>query len=159
MNFSLATSFIKSELPLGSRGVGSIKTCRASRPRVPNDSDSKSNVQREQRGSKQDVDAILSNMGLTPVASKKKQQQTYKPESRESVSGSTNVSPKEIPLQTQLDYARNGHAVLRNFVNSESLETIRKSILKLASDEELGAWRQKVGNKETYCCVLVMLFH
>eukprot|EP00536_Pseudo-nitzschia_multiseries_P016059 jgi/Psemu1/220058/e_gw1.1012.21.1 len=66
----------------------------------------------------------------------------------------------DISVQTQLDYARNGHAVLRNFIggngfksssdNSSNnkkknrLSVLRRDLLDLAVDQELKAWIQKV---------------
>ena len=62
-----------------------------------------------------------------------------------------------IDLKTQLEYARNGHGVLRNFINENKdqgkpepssnnvkLMNLRKDIVDLAKDEELKAWVQKV---------------
>ena len=50
----------------------------------------------------------------------------------------------DIGLQTQLDYARNGHSVLRNFITDDKLTNLRMILQDLASDEELKAWKQKV---------------
>jgi ectoine hydroxylase-related dioxygenase (phytanoyl-CoA dioxygenase family) len=56
----------------------------------------------------------------------------------------TSTTSSRIGLKTQLDYARNGHAVLKNFVDPIQLKQIRKQVLQLAAKEELKAWRQKV---------------
>lgn len=53
-------------------------------------------------------------------------------------------SSSKVSLRTQLDYARNGHAVLRNVINPSTLKKIRKQVLGLAAKEELKAWQQKV---------------
>ena len=53
-------------------------------------------------------------------------------------------SSSKVSLRTQLDYARNGHAVLRNVINPSALKKIRTQVLGLAAKEELKAWQQKV---------------
>lgn len=47
-------------------------------------------------------------------------------------------------MQIQLDYARNGHAVLRSFLNPETLRQVRKEVVSHVSKQTLQAWRQKV---------------
>lgn len=49
-----------------------------------------------------------------------------------------------ISLQTQLDYARKGHAVLRSFLPSSTTESLRSELLPYIKSHELQAWRQKV---------------
>jgi hypothetical protein len=49
-----------------------------------------------------------------------------------------------ISLQTQLDYARKGHAVLRSFIPSSTIESLRSELLPYIKSHELQAWRQKV---------------
>jgi len=75
----------------------------------------------------------------------------------------TKFAVPDISLQTQLDFARNGHCVLRNFVsdddnnlehssssssgskkNNNKLSYLRRVLQDFASDEELKAWIQKV---------------
>lgn len=68
-------------------------------------------------------------MGLTPVTKKK-------PKSRKQA---TNVT-----IQSQLDYARNGHTVLRSFLDPTHLRGIRKDIMTHINQQTLDAWRQKV---------------
>ena len=53
-------------------------------------------------------------------------------------------SINDITIRTQLDYARNGHAVLRSFLDPSYLKMIRKDVMLLASQKTLQAWRQKV---------------
>ena len=49
-----------------------------------------------------------------------------------------------ISLKTQLDYARNGHTVLRNFIDPTLLATMEQDAVQYMSTKELQAWRQKV---------------
>lgn len=56
----------------------------------------------------------------------------------------TSHSATRISLETQLDYARNGHAVLRSFLDPTLLRRVRKDVLSCVSQETLNAWRQKV---------------
>jgi ectoine hydroxylase-related dioxygenase (phytanoyl-CoA dioxygenase family) len=89
----------------------------------------------------------LSNMGLTPVSNTKTTQSTpTKSKTSEGTSKTAKSFPgsSEISLESQLDYARNGHAVLRNCVDSSTLQKIRRQVLDIAADQELKAWRQKV---------------
>lgn len=72
-------------------------------------------------------------MGLTPVnesLSSRRQECCY--------------SIDDITLQTQLDYARNGHAVFRSFLDPSYLERIRKDTMSFVLQKTLQAWRQKV---------------
>lgn len=52
----------------------------------------------------------------------------------------------DIDIKTQLDYSRNGHAVLRGFLDPEQYELheLRSTLLEYAQKEELLAWQQKV---------------
>jgi ectoine hydroxylase-related dioxygenase (phytanoyl-CoA dioxygenase family) len=47
-------------------------------------------------------------------------------------------------LRTQLNYARNGHAVIRQLLPVEQLQIIRRILVKHGQTQELAAWRQKV---------------
>jgi ectoine hydroxylase-related dioxygenase (phytanoyl-CoA dioxygenase family) len=47
-------------------------------------------------------------------------------------------------LATQLDYARNGHAVIRNQLDPALLERLRSELWDHGRKQELQAWRQKV---------------
>ncbi|VEU41446.1 unnamed protein product [Pseudo-nitzschia multistriata] len=111
-----------------------------------------------------DISNILSDMGLQQVNAnntantnrdhnKRKKKKT---KSNTAVGKSSGLP--DISLRTQLNYARNGHAVLRNFItdNKDSfssgsskkknsrLSNLREDILDLAMDQELKAWVQKV---------------
>jgi hypothetical protein len=49
-----------------------------------------------------------------------------------------------ITQQTQLDYARRGHAVLRSFLPTHVIHNLRSELLSYVKYNELQAWRQKV---------------
>lgn len=115
-----------------------------------------------------DVDNLLSNMGLQQVnPNKTKKSTTSKKAKKKNQINNSERNPRlklsEVGLRTQLDYARNGHGVLRNFIvdhdegkpkSSHSvLLNLRKDIVDLARDEELKAWVQKVqvaAGKQTF---------
>lgn len=54
------------------------------------------------------------------------------------------LSPPDISLQIQLDYSRNGHAVLRSFLPKPIIRQLRSELLPYAASHALSAWRQKV---------------
>lgn len=105
-----------------------------------------------------DVNNLLSNMGLQQVnATTTKRnapaKNSRKKKSNNSVKGNSGLKFPEISLRTQLDYARNGHGVLRNFItdneegknsSNNRLMNLRRDIVDLAREEELKAWVQKV---------------
>jgi len=78
-------------------------------------------------------------MGLTPANGKK---QKAPRGGRDQHSDCYSID--DVTLQIQLDYARNGHAVLRSFLKSSLLRRIRKNVMALVSQMTLQAWRQKV---------------
>lgn len=47
-------------------------------------------------------------------------------------------------LAAQLDYARNGHAVIRNVLDPTVIQSLRSDLWKHGKKKELEAWRQKV---------------
>jgi ectoine hydroxylase-related dioxygenase (phytanoyl-CoA dioxygenase family) len=51
---------------------------------------------------------------------------------------------KNVTIQSQLDYARNGHTVLRSFLDPARLRAIRKDVMTHVNRQMLDAWRQKV---------------
>lgn len=117
-------------------------------------------------------------MGLQPVTSKKKTKSnnhkkittknhnkrpssvTGKKTKQHSNSFSFLNDTPNIPLQTQLDYARNGSCVLRKVLPSDYLSDIIYPILKehsINKQNSLDAWRQKVeaassSKKEAQSC-------
>ena len=114
-----------------------------------------------------DVNNLLSNMGLQQVnatttsastvrnAAATKNHPRKKKRKKNATVGKKRMKFPEISLRTQLDYARNGHGVLRNFItgdddeeegkfNNKRLMNLRRDILDLAREEELKAWVQKV---------------
>jgi ectoine hydroxylase-related dioxygenase (phytanoyl-CoA dioxygenase family) len=110
-----------------------------------------------------DINNLLSIMGLQQVnnTNTTTNNNTGATEKATTTAGSTTkFAFPDIGLQTQLDYARNGHSVLRNFItdddeddddddikqstSSNKLTNLRMILQDLASDEELKAWKQKV---------------
>lgn len=51
---------------------------------------------------------------------------------------------KKPDLRAQLDYARNGHTVLRDLLDPTELTSLRGELWELGKQRELEAWRQKV---------------
>jgi ectoine hydroxylase-related dioxygenase (phytanoyl-CoA dioxygenase family) len=92
-----------------------------------------------------DIDKILSKMGLQTVP-----QSNTKKDTKKSTTGTMTTSSRiefpAIDMKTQLDYSRNGHAVLRGFVPSSSIDlsAVRRTLMDVARKEELKAWKQKV---------------
>lgn len=117
-----------------------------------------------------DIDSLLMDMGLQPVTGARKKQKTSSTRTKKrsqqpskSTAGISTIAVSDntdgpttlrqnfprIPLKTQLEYARNGHTVLRNFINEKTipyvwLNEIRTSIQELTLRKELQAWQQKV---------------
>jgi Phytanoyl-CoA dioxygenase (PhyH) len=54
------------------------------------------------------------------------------------------IQSGKIDLKTQLCYARNGHAVLRRFIQPNLLKELHPLLAKYCKNQELVAWRQKV---------------
>jgi len=50
----------------------------------------------------------------------------------------------DIPLETQLQYCRNGHAALKSLIPDKILDRIKFDLIRYASNNELKAWQQKV---------------
>ena len=51
----------------------------------------------------------------------------------------------EVPdIMTQLQYSRNGHAVIQQLLSPEPLQQLRAILMKYGQEQELAAWRQKV---------------
>lgn len=98
------------------------------------------------RASKLEINSLVKNIGLKPVhdiveergdrddgnASKLKQKRSNK-------SPTNNLS-----LKTQLQYARKGHAVMRNTIPPKTLQNIRKDLLNYCAEKDLESWQQKV---------------
>ena len=92
------------------------------------------------RTPKPSVTDIVKGIGLHTVTTTKKFHQ-----SEESLVFPSSVKPaSSISIDIQLSYARNGHAVLRNFVDPIFLKNIRNELEALMAEEEILAWRQKV---------------
>lgn len=92
--------------------------------------------------SKDELDSILTGIGLATVPNKNSS--TTVKRKQKGTKSSKKGKVGEISLEAQLDYARNGHAVIRDFVDPKTLQVIRKQILDFIKREELKAWKQKV---------------
>lgn len=77
-------------------------------------------------------------------ASKKYVKTKYNSNQRTKVSASRNSRPKLPSLSDQLNYARNGHAALRNVLDAKLLKELKTEISKYCKKRELLAWQQKV---------------
>ena len=57
----------------------------------------------------------------------------------------SSILPMNRPnILTQLQYSRNGHAVIRQLLRPEPLRQLRTVLVKYGQEQELAAWRQKV---------------
>jgi ectoine hydroxylase-related dioxygenase (phytanoyl-CoA dioxygenase family) len=94
------------------------------------------NKKRKKISKKEDVNALVTGMGLRTVSCNSKPNKTALP---------LDHTP-QIDLETQLCYARNGHAVLRNFtpLSMANLTELRFQLQAYAEEKQLDAWRQKV---------------
>lgn len=54
------------------------------------------------------------------------------------------MSKHDISLQTELQYVRNGHAVIRNILSTRLLTKLRRDIVEYVDKKSLDAWKQKV---------------
>jgi ectoine hydroxylase-related dioxygenase (phytanoyl-CoA dioxygenase family) len=97
----------------------------------------------KKRLNKNDVDTLLIGMGLQTAPSKST---TSVAQSDAVVSNSAGSVTNGIDMEIQLNYARNGHAVLRNFITptKSNLSVIRTKLQEHAHKQELDAWKQKV---------------
>jgi len=76
-------------------------------------------------------------MGLTPAV----HDLSSRKRDRNDDDGTTS---NKISLRNQLQYARNGHAVLRSILDPETLSLLRSELIHFSSLRSLDAWRQKV---------------
>jgi ectoine hydroxylase-related dioxygenase (phytanoyl-CoA dioxygenase family) len=57
----------------------------------------------------------------------------------------SSIVPTKIPdIPTQLQYSRNGHAVIRQLLSPKPIEELRSELVHFGNTQELAAWRQKV---------------
>ena len=103
---------------------------------------------------KSEIDDLVRGIGLQPVQSQStkttnrqqaKQQQatSINTEVTDQVSVLNDKTP-HISLQQQLDYARNGHAVLPSFIPHETIQQLKSEVIPYTNSHRLAAWRQKV---------------
>ena len=90
------------------------------------------------------VESLVVKMGLTPVSSGKMKDANPKAKGGTRDPQNSCILRDRPTLQTQLDYARNGHAVLRKYLNPAKLQQIRQELEEYGRQNELLAWRQKV---------------
>jgi ectoine hydroxylase-related dioxygenase (phytanoyl-CoA dioxygenase family) len=92
---------------------------------------------------KNDVDALVIGMGLQTVPSLSTE---IVAQLDPGVSHATCSVTNEIDMEIQLNYSRNGHAVLRNFITptNANLSAVLTKLQEHANKRELDAWRQKV---------------
>eukprot|EP00523_Entomoneis_sp_CCMP467_P014924 CAMPEP_0168785340 /NCGR_PEP_ID=MMETSP0725-20121227/10697_1 /TAXON_ID=265536 /ORGANISM="Amphiprora sp., Strain CCMP467" /LENGTH=377 /DNA_ID=CAMNT_0008835437 /DNA_START=38 /DNA_END=1168 /DNA_ORIENTATION=+ len=88
-----------------------------------------------------------------PRRSKSKNSIANSPQSKQNTLPQQHPSFRGVDIRTQLDYARDGHAVIRRLIDPQYVtRTLQPSLLKHAKKQELLAWRQKVevvlGSKE-----------
>ena len=111
---------------------------------------------------KNDLDLLVKDLGLTPVPKQKQQKikrkqseqsspfssstqsSNDKTSSHQSTSYSSILIRDTVDIESQLNYARNGHGVLRNFISPSLLDDVRTDLTKYAKSQALNAWRQKV---------------
>jgi ectoine hydroxylase-related dioxygenase (phytanoyl-CoA dioxygenase family) len=121
---SLSTQSLSSRLDSSSRlhNTNSNKT--------HNKTSNKNGQRKNGRASKKEINNMVESLGLTPVRN---------PKPKEHAQQKINVN-----LETQLQYARNGHAVLKGFLDPDSIPKLKKSLVSYATHKEIDAWKQKV---------------
>lgn len=83
----------------------------------------------------------------TPIKSKSNQKEDTQQQSKidhhlDSIM--QQLSKPSISLQTQLNYSRKGHTVLRSFLPPTLIEALHSELIPYATSHALSAWRQKV---------------
>jgi hypothetical protein len=100
-------------------------------------------------------------LGLEPVISSSKKKRRKQNQVRtgdrqdpleQSKSDIEELAP-DISLKTQLDYARKGHAVLRSFLPTHIIQSLRSELVHYAASHQLEAWRL-VSSTRTICILL-----
>lgn len=102
-------------------------------------------IQRKEFLSSSSFGAETSGLGLEPVEppSSKKKRQPQTKNSEKQFPCPTESKPA-ISIQTQLDFARKGHAVLRSFLPANIIQSLRSELLPYVELHQLEAWKQKV---------------
>mmetsp|Transcript_12949 Transcript_12949/g.23457 ORF Transcript_12949/g.23457 Transcript_12949/m.23457 type:complete len:444 (-) Transcript_12949:41-1372(-) len=94
------------------------------------------------RTKKGELNDLVRGMGLNPVERTSIEQEVPK------IKIETESEREwEVPVETQLQYARNGHAVLRSLLltdNNTMIQRLREELVPFAQRKELEAWKQKV---------------
>jgi hypothetical protein len=81
---------------------------------------------------------------LEPVAAEASASRTINTPTTSTLIDSLPSSPPEISLETQLDFCRHGHTVLRSFLPKALIANLRSELVPYAAKHALSAWRQKV---------------
>jgi hypothetical protein len=103
---------------------------------------------------KSEIDDLVRGIGLLPAQLQSKtnkminqsngKKQTHTKKIKDQYKDHTSVIVPRISLQEQLDYARNGHTVLRSFIPPQTIEKVESEIVSFATSHALVAWKQKV---------------
>jgi ectoine hydroxylase-related dioxygenase (phytanoyl-CoA dioxygenase family) len=99
------------------------------------------------RASKQEINSLIKNIGLKPVAQLSDGAGTGTGDTSKTKQKRPSRDPNQyspLSLNTQLQYTRKGHTVIRNTIPSQTLHDIKKDLLKYCSQQELESWQQKV---------------
>ncbi|KAL7535920.1 hypothetical protein ACHAWF_008782 [Thalassiosira exigua] len=118
------------------------------------------NAGKKRRMKKSEIDDLVRGIGLEPVVQsassdtkRKRKSDRVQPQQIYDTKNDNDYehahffghkSQPEISLQTQLDYSRKGHAVLRSFLSVTLIQQLRSELLPHAASNALSAWRQKV---------------
>lgn len=130
----------------GNRNGGKVQTAKKPKrkdllPKMDNMPTQKS----RKKASQKDLQALVQTMGLQPVPVSEPRSGVISQPNLHSTSNPDITSlPPHPSLASQLQYARNGHAVFRNLIPSEILFRIKDDLVQYAASQELAAWQQKV---------------
>ena len=109
--------------------------------------------------SKDELNSLVASVGLHPanntnhnhLKNKSKNKSTSSSSGKSSENNGTfnhrlpfKVLIRKIPIETQLEYSRNGSAALRSFLQPSVIRSIRSDLISYSDQKKLEAWRQKV---------------
>lgn len=100
----------------------------------------KKNGNGQVRKSKEDISNLMVSMGLQQPESPSKSQSSK----QNKKTNKKETEAKTPSVETQLQFARNGHAVLRNIISPAVIADIKKDLIQYSKQRELDAWQQKV---------------
>lgn len=98
------------------------------------------------RNSKDQINELVQGLGLVPVVKKKNAKAPPPPKvvSSKEPSYDELVSKFILSIETELQYVRNGHAVIHNVLSTTLLTKLRNDIVQYVDKKSLDAWKQKV---------------